>query len=308
MSLLVQSKYDPPIGQIIDLSEGVKSIVAPNASYMTFKGTQTYIIGRGQEVALIDPGPISESHLQAIEFALERTKLLGVFITHSHTDHSPLGRIISKKYDVPLYGFGNNISGQSVFMQKLSQGNNLGGGEGVDTGFEPDIQLSSHDFISSTDWDLEAIHTPGHMSNHLCFSLNDSKVLFTGDLVMGWSTTLISPPDGDIGQYKASLAALLDRKNQLYYPGHGAPILDGKTLVQEHLKHRIQREKEILLAITKQGSNILEIVEKVYPELSEFLKPAASRNVFAHLINFFENGLITIDTNNPSTKSKFFLK
>ena len=308
MSVLLQAKYDPPIGQIIDLSDEVKSIVAPNASYMTFKGTQTYIIGKGDSVALIDPWPIIESHLQALEFALEKKKLVGLFITHSHTDHSPLGKIISKKYNVPIFGFGDSESGRSAIMQKLSKSDNFGGGEGVDKGFEPDISLSSNDFVSSTDWVLEAIHTPGHMSNHLCFSLNNGEVLFTGDLIMGWSTTLISPPDGDVGQYKDSLALLLNRKDQLYYPGHGAPILEGKTLVKEHLIHRIQREKEILLAICKQGSNILEIVEKVYPDLTELLKPAASRNVFAHLINFFENGLITIDTNNPSTKSKYFLK
>ena len=301
------SEYNPPIGQIIKLSGAVKSIVAPNASYMTFKGTQTYIIGKGDSVALIDPGPIIESHLQALEFALEKKKLVGLFITHSHSDHSPLGKIISKKYNVPIFGFGDSESGRSAIMQKLSKSDNFGGGEGVEKGFEPDISLSSNDFVSSTDWVLEAIHTPGHMSNHLCFSLNNGEVLFTGDLIMGWSTTLISPPDGDVGQYKDSLALLLSRNDQLYYPGHGAPILDGKALVNEHLKHRIQREKEILLAISKQGSNILEIVEKVYPDLTEFLKPAASRNVFAHLINFFENGLITTDTNNPSTKSKYFL-
>ena len=170
--------YNPPIGKIINLSDDVRLVVAPNASYMTFKGTQTYIIGRGKEVALIDPGPINEFHLEALNYALEKKKIIGIFITHSHTDHSPLGKIISKRYDTPVYGFGTSGSGKSKIMEKLSQVKNIGGEEGIDKKFNPDINLSSNDFVSSADWILEAIHTPGHMSNHLCFSLNALKKLF----------------------------------------------------------------------------------------------------------------------------------
>ena len=244
----------------------------------------------------------------AIDRVLRGKKLIAIFITHSHVDHSPLGREISKQHNVPIYAFGKSGEGKSQIMQKYKEKFDIGGGEGVDPLFKPDVLISTGDHISCSSWSIEAIHTPGHMSNHLCFSLNQCEALFSGDLVMGWATTLISPPDGDIGQYKASLNSLLQREENLYYPGHGAPLKNAKKMVLAHLNHRNEREANILNSISQKGSKINEIVDSVYHDLSDNLKIAASRNVLAHLIHFLEKGLVLVDDENMSLDSLFKIK
>jgi len=308
LSILFELKYDPPVGKLVELSKNVSTILAPNASPMTFRGTQTYIIGEGDELAIIDPGPKIDTHLQAINKAMEGKKLIGILISHSHVDHSPLGKDISDKYDVPIYAFGKTGEGKSEIMKKYAEKFKIGGGEGVDPLFNPDILISTGDHISCSSWSIEAVHTPGHMSNHLCFSLNQGEALFSGDLVMGWATTLISPPDGDIGQYKASLSNLLNRKENLYFPGHGAPLKNAKKMVLAQLNHRNDREAEILNSISKKGCKIGEIVDSVYNDLSENLKIVASRNVLAHLIHLIEKGLVLVEGDNVSLDSIFRVK
>ena len=308
MSILFELKYDLPVGEFVKLSKDVSTILAPNASPMTFKGTQTYLIGGGDELAIIDPGPNIPAHLQAIERALRGKKLTAILITHSHIDHSPLAKEISDKHNVPIYAFGGTGEGKSEIMRKYTEKFEIGGGEGVDTLFKPDVLISTGDHISCSSWSIEAIHTPGHMSNHLCFSLNQGECLFSGDLVMGWATTLISPPDGDIGQYKASLNSLLKRKENLYYPGHGAPLKNAKKMVLAQLNHRNEREVDILNSISQKGSKINKIVDSVYQDLSDNLKIAASRNVLAHLIHLLEKGLVLVDDDNMSLDSIFKIK
>ena len=308
MSILFELNYDLPVGELVKLSKGVSTILAPNPSPMTFKGTQTYIIGEGDELGIIDPGPNIPAHLQAIDRVLRGKKLIAIFITHSHVDHSPLGREISKQHNVPIYAFGKSGEGKSEVMQKYKEKFDIGGGEGVDPLFSPDILISTGDYISCSSWSIEAFHTPGHMSNHLCFSLNQGESLFSGDLVMGWATTLISPPDGDIGQYKSSLDRLLERKEDLYYPGHGGPLKNAKKMVSAQLSHRNNREAAILNSISNMGCKIDEIVDSVYSDLSDNLKIAASRNVLAHLIHLFEKGLVLVDGNNISMDSTFRVK
>jgi len=308
LSIFFELNYDLPVGELVKLSKGVSTILAPNASPMTFKGTQTYIIGEGDELAIINPGPNIPAHLQAIERALRGKKLTAILITHSHIDHSPLAKEISDKHNVPIYAFGGTGEGKSEIMRKYTEKFEIGGGEGVDTLFKPDVLISTGDHISCSSWSVEAIHTPGHMSNHLCFSLNQGECLFSGDLVMGWATTLISPPDGDIGQYKASLNSLLKRKENLYYPGHGAPLKNAKKMVLAQLNHRNEREVDILNSISRKGSKINKIVDSVYHDLSDNLKIAASRNVLAHLIHLLEKGLVLIDDDNMSLDSIFKIK
>ena len=308
LAILFELKYDPPVGELVKLSKDVSTILAPNASPMTFRGTQTYIIGEGDELAIIDPGPNISAHLQAINKVLRGKKLIAIFVTHSHVDHSPLGQEISDMHNVPIYAFGGTGEGKSEIMKKYTEKSEIGGGEGVDPLFNPDILISTGDYVSCSSWSMEAIHTPGHMSNHLCFSLNQGEALFSGDLVMGWATTLISPPDGDIGQYKASLNSLLKRKENLYYPGHGAPLKNAKKMVLAQLNHRNEREVDILNSISQKGSKINEIVDSVYHDLSDNLKIAASRNVLAHLIHFVEKGLVLVDDDNMSLDSLFKIK
>ena len=308
MAILFELKYNPPVGEFVKLSKSVSTILAPNASPMTFRGTQTYIIGEGDELAIIDPGPNIPAHLKAIDRALLGKKLIAILITHSHVDHSPLGKEISDKHNVPIYAFGGTGEGKSEIMRNYTEKFEIGGGEGVDTLFKPDVLISTGDHISCSSWSIEAIHAPGHMSNHLCFSLNQCEALFSGDLVMGWATTLISPPDGDIGQYKASLSSLLKRKENLYYPGHGAPLKNAKKMIMAQLSHRNDRETDILNSISQKGSKISEIVDSVYSDLSDNLKIAASRNVLAHLIHLLEKGLVVVDENNISLDSTFRVK
>ncbi len=308
MAILFELKYDPPVGEFVKLSKSVSTILAPNASPMTFRGTQTYIIGEGDEVAIIDPGPNIPAHFKAIDRALQGKKLVAILITHSHVDHSPLGKEISDKNDVPIYAFGGTGEGKSEIMRKYAEKFEIGGGEGIDHLFKPDVLISTGDHISCSSWSIEAIHAPGHMSNHLCFSFNQGECLFSGDLVMGWATTLISPPDGDIGQYKASLNGLLQREENLYYPGHGAPLKNAKKMVLAQLNHRNEREADILNSISQKGSKINEIVDSVYHDLSENLKIAASRNVLAHLIHFVEKGLVLLDDDHMSLDSLFKIK
>ena len=308
LAILFELKYDPPVGEVVKLSKSVSTILAPNASPMTFRGTQTYLIGEGDEVAIIDPGPKIPSHLQAINRALRGKKLIAILITHSHVDHSPLGKEISDKHNVPIYAFGGTGEGKSEIMRKYTEKFEIGGGEGIDHLFKPDVLISTGDHISCSSWSIEAIHAPGHMSNHLCFSLNQCEALFSGDLVMGWATTLISPPDGDIGQYKDSLNNLLKRKENLYYPGHGGPLKSAKKMVLAHLNHRNDREAEILNSISKKGCKIVEIVDSVYNDLSENLKIVASRNVLAHLIHLIEKGLVLVEGDNVSLDSIFRMK
>ena len=308
LAILFELKYDPPVGEFVKLSKSVSTILAPNASPMTFRGTQTYLIGEGDEVAIIDPGPKIPSHLQAIDRALRGKKLIAILITHSHVDHSPLGKEISDKHNVPIYAFGETGKGKSEIMRKYIEKFEIGGGEGVDPLFKPDVLISTGDHISCSSWIIEAIYTPGHMSNHLCFSLNEGECLFSGDLVMGWATTLISPPDGDIGQYKSSLDSLLARKEDLYYPGHGGPLRNAKKMVFAQLSHRNNREVAILNSISNMGCKIDEIVDSVYSDLSDNLKIAASRNVLAHLIHLLEKGLVVVDENNISLDSTFRVK
>lgn len=216
------SEFNPEIGTSYQLANDVIRITAPNPSPMTFRGTNTYLLGT-TDLAVIDPGPESDAHLQAILAALKPDqKITHILITHSHLDHSPLAARLSKQTDAPVYGFGPSGAGQSDIMKSLARGGQLGGGEGFDPDFAPDHFLKDKDHITGANWSMQALWTPGHFGNHLCFG--DEKRMFCGDHVMGWATSLVSPPDGDLTQFMASCARLLEHPASIYYPGHGAPL------------------------------------------------------------------------------------
>ncbi len=283
--------HTPSVGIATNLTEGLRVVTADNPGPMTFTGTQTYILGEG-DVAVIDPGPNSPAHLAAIERALVGEKISHILVTHSHLDHSPLAALLSARTGAPVYGFGAANAARSELMSKLAEHGDLGGREGIDPDFKPDVLLRDGDQIFGSSWALTALHTPGHLSNHLCFAWEGHDAIFSGDHVMGWATTLISPPDGDLTAFMASLRRLQDRPEDFYYPGHGAGIFDAHGMLDYQLGHRLGREDQILAELGKGPRDILAITSVIYADIDKRLHGAASRNVLAHIVDLYERGLV----------------
>lgn len=274
------------------LEPDLRRVLAPNPSPMTFTGTNTYILGHGG-VCVIDPGPASDAHLAAIEAALvPDERVAAILVTHSHLDHSPLARPLADRHGAELLAAGPSDWGRSALMARLASEGGLGGGEGVDPDFVPDRRLQDGEQIAG-DWgNLEVLATPGHMANHLSFAWRGA--VFTGDLVMGWSTSLVSPPDGDMGAFMASVTRLSQRADRVYYPGHGDPVADPKARTQALLAHRRAREAQILAALETAGpGDAATLARAIYTDTPEALLPAAARNVLAHLIDLHERNRVT---------------
>lgn len=284
-----QEDFDPRPGEVIDLEPDLRFVLAPNPSPMTFRGTNTYLLGRG-DVAVIDPGPMSAAHLTALLRALDNGENVShIFVTHSHRDHSCLAPALAEATGAPVLAFGPSDAGRSPTMAALADAGLAGGGEGVDAEFRPDICLTDGDSVAGASWRLTAVGTPGHMANHLAFRSADR--LFSGDHVMGWSTSIISPPDGDMAAFMPSCRKLLGAGDRVYYPGHGAPVWDPEARVRALLDHRLGRETQILSALSQTPQNIPDLTQQVYPPLAPGLQLAAERNVFAHLIDLCTRGL-----------------
>ena len=278
---------DFPPGEAREVSPLIRRIVAPNPSAFTFHGTGTYIVGRGT-VAVIDPGPMIESHLQAIVDALAGETVSHIVVTHTHIDHSPLARPLQRATGAPVWGCGPHGSGKHEPGEKVE--------EGGDMEFAPDRQLQHGEAVEGAGWTLEAVHTPGHTSNHLCFALSEEKALFTGDHVMGWSTSVISPPDGDMGAYMKSLELLLEREDEVYWPTHGKPVRETKPFVRAFIAHRREREAAILACLGDGIGLIREMVPRIYGNtIPSLLYPAAACSVFAHIIDLAERGAVAAD-------------
>ncbi len=271
--------FDPIVGVPEELESGLQRVVAPNPSPMTYRGTNTYVLGHGP-FAVIDPGPLSETHLEVL-------RALGpishIFVTHAHLDHSPLAGPLSKATGAPIYAFGPASAGRSQVMQELAESGLAGGGEGIDTAFQPNKILADGDTVIGDNWSLTAMHTPGHIGNHLSFQWNDA--CFTGDHVMGWASSLVSPPDGDLTDFMASCERLAAHKWRVFYPGHGAPVDAPAQRLDWLITHRKGREASILQALDLGPATASEIAAHVYTDTPAALLPAAARNVLAHLID-----------------------
>ncbi|MFU8883567.1 MAG: MBL fold metallo-hydrolase [Rhodobacterales bacterium] len=275
--------FDPAPGLAEEIAPRVRRILAPNPSAMTFRGTNTYLVG-DKDLAVIDPGPLSRPHLAAILAAVEPgQRIRQILVTHAHIDHSPLSRDLADATDAPILAYGPAMAGRSAVMQQLAEHGLAGGGEGVDTGFAPDICLPDNAVITGEGWQLQALWTPGHFGNHLCFALDD--ILFTGDLVMGWASSLVSPPDGDLSDFMASCLRIKARKDRLYLPGHGAPVRNPMARMDWLISHRLAREAAILQALSKTPATAAELASAIYTDTPAPLLPAATRNVFAHLVD-----------------------
>ncbi len=298
------SNFNPPSGISEDIYPNLKRIIAPNPSPMTFWGTNTYILGTN-ELAIIDPGPAVQSHFEAIMSSLNKNQsITHILITHSHIDHSPLAKQLSEKTSAPILAFGESSSGKSTIMTNLK---NLDGGEGIDYDFKPDVTLNDNQILKNKEWCIKSLHTPGHMGNHLCFSWEGESILFSGDLVMGWATSMVSPPDGDLTDFMNSIKSLqLRSPDKLFFPGHGAPIENPSLRLQELYEHRKKREGEILSALETGLTTISEITASVYADLDKRLITAAKRNVFAHLIDLTTRKICTV-SKEITTNSRFTL-
>ena len=301
MAISFDTKHNPIIGKAEQLEDDLVAITADNASPMTFTGTRSYVLG-SDNLIVIDPGPDSTQHFNSIMEYIGGRKLTDIFLTHSHVDHSPLSRRLKDETGASIIGFGSADEARTSFMKKLSSSLDLGGEEGIDKDLSLDEKVVDKQILERNSYSFEVIHTPGHLSNHICLSIKEKNALFSGDHVMGWATTLISPPDGDLGSFMRSLEKLSKRDEQIYYPGHGKPLREPKKMVLAQIAHRRDREKQILSSIAKTSRTPAEIVDNVYIDLNPMLKPAAIRNVLAHLIDLYERGNVRVDKFSISAK------
>ncbi len=285
-----QSTQRPRVGAPERIFNGFRRILAPNPSPMTYHGTNTYLVGT-RDIAVIDPGPPEQSHLDAILGALTAEQRIShILVTHSHVDHSPLAMTLAQITDARVHGFGPSNAGRASVMKGLDA---LDGGEGVDETFLPDVTLKDGDVISGTNWDLVAIHTPGHMGNHLCFAWEKKNILLSGDMVMDWATSMVSPPDGHLTDFMTSLETLQARPEKTYYPGHGGPVEDPPARLSELLSHRKIRERQILNKLGRGAMTPGTLTAEIYTDVDPKLWPAAERNVLAHLIDLHTRGLVS---------------
>lgn len=265
------------------LEPGLRRIVAPNPSPMTYRGTNTYLIGT-RDIAVIDPGPDNAAHLAAIQSACgPGQRITHIIVTHSHMDHSPLARPLAQATGAPVLAFGDAMAGRSAVMTRLARSGLAGGGEGIETGFVPDQPLADGETVLGSDWQLEVLHTPGHLGNHICLAWNDACL--TADHVMGWASSLVSPPDGDLTDFMRSCDRLAQRTWRVFYPGHGAPVPDPAQRLAWLVSHRKSRETAILTALRDGPKTASDIARVVYTDTPSALLPAATRNVLAHLVD-----------------------
>ncbi|EDQ04735.1 Hydroxyacylglutathione hydrolase [Sulfitobacter indolifex] len=288
--MLPPDDFAPEIGVAEILEPGLRRIVAPNPSPMTYRGTNTYLLG-DSDIAVIDPGPDHPAHLEAILSALEPGQRVShIIVTHTHLDHSPLAHPLAKHTEAEVWAFGDGTSGRSPIMQDLAQAGLMGGGEGVDHDFSPDHTLVDGDVLRGDGWALEALHTPGHIGNHLCLAWGDACL--TADHVMGWATSLVSPPDGDLTDFMASCEKLAAREWRVFYPGHGAPVSDPNARLNWLVDHRRAREASILQALHDGPATAEDLARVIYTETPPALLGAATRNVLAHLVDLTGRGRV----------------
>ena len=282
--------FDMEPGVITQLAPDLRRILAPNPSALTGPGTNSYILGKGK-VAVIDPGPDLEPHFQALLQAVEGEVVEAVIITHSHVDHSAMARRFASAVKAPILAFGDAMAGQNPHLASLGD---VGGGEGNDLSFSPDRCVTDGEIIEGTGWRLEVIHTPGHLGNHICLGWEDA--LMSGDQVMGWATSVVSPPEGDMTAYMTSLDRLSRYGAKRLYPGHGPEILDGPARISELTLHRRGRESQILSALSQESGTAFELAKRIYEGLSPTLLPAAARNVLSHLLDLEVRGLARLQS------------
>ncbi len=275
-----EREMDPAYGGLVEVSPSIRRITARNPGPFTYLGTGVYVVGRG-EVAVIDPGPDLPEHVSALIEALSGERVTAILTTHSHADHSPAARPLQAATGAPVYGRSDPSVG--------------GEGEEADAAFRPDVELADGQDVSGPGWTLRAMATPGHVSNHLAFVLPQENALFSGDHVMGWSTTIVSPPHGDMDDYLASLDRVRDGGFDVLWPTHGPPVRNPDRFLRAYKGHRLARERQVLTALAKGPAAIAEMTAALYANVDPRLHGAAARSLWAHLIRLVRAGTVQAD-------------
>jgi glyoxylase-like metal-dependent hydrolase (beta-lactamase superfamily II) len=277
MALQFDLSLEPHYGVPERLAPRIERLLANNPGPFTFRGTGVYILGAGKSVAVIDPGPDMPEHIEALKRALGGRVVSHILVTHSHRDHSPAAQPLKEWSGAKTYGFGPHVENGDTE-------------EGGDHLFVPDVRVRDGEIIAGEDFSVTCVFTPGHTANHMCYALAEERALFTGDHVMGWSTSVIAPPDGNMGAYMNSLEKLIARQDPILYPTHGSPITDPAPLLRAYLAHRRMREAQIAASLEKGIDAIPALVARLYAGLNPALVPAAALTVQAHLEHMIEDG------------------
>lgn len=290
MNLSFRTEFEPRHGEAVEIAPGIQRITAPNPGPFTFHGTNTYVVG-GRTAVVIDPGPEQqEDHYRAILSALKGRTLSHILITHTHVDHSPLARRLSRETGAPMAAEGPHRAARDLHLGEVNALDASG-----DREFAPDIVLGHGDRIEIGDITMEAVFTPGHTANHLAFALSGSPYLFSGDHVMAWATSIVAPPDGSMRDYMASLETLLAREETVYLPGHGGRLEKAREFVRGLRTHRRMRETAILNRIREGDRTIADIVAAIYRDTDPRLHGAAGLSVFAHLEDLAGSGKVVTE-------------
>jgi glyoxylase-like metal-dependent hydrolase (beta-lactamase superfamily II) len=282
-------KLDLAPGRAEEVMPGVRRLLCDNPSPFTFKGTMSYIIGRGQ-VAIVDPGPENEAHITALLNAVRGETVTHIFVTHTHRDHSPSVPRIKAATGAQVFAEGPHRAARPLHTGEVNPLEGSG-----DMSFRPDQALADGDVVSGPGWTIEAITTPGHTSNHMAFAYREADVLFSGDHVMAWSTSIVAPPDGAMSDYMASLHKLARRNEPIYLPGHGPAVRDARRFVPYYIRHREAREASILHRLAKGAADIPTLVRAIYIGIDPRLVKAAGLSVLAHLEDMVVRGLVATD-------------
>jgi glyoxylase-like metal-dependent hydrolase (beta-lactamase superfamily II) len=281
-----------------EVAPGVRAVVAKNPGPFTFKGTMSYIIGSGK-VAILDPGPDDDAHIAALLDAVRGETVTHIFVTHTHRDHSPAVPKVKAATGATVYAEGPHRLARPLFIGETRRLD-----ASADTAFRPDVALADGEVVSGDGWTLQAVTTPGHTANHMAYAFKERDLLFSGDHVMAWSTTIVAPPDGAMSDYMASLQKLARRSEATYLPGHGAPVRDAPRFVQHYIAHREGREASILHRLGKGAADIPTIVKAVYIGLDPRLAGAAGLSTLAHLEDLVARGVVLTD-GPPSISSTY---
>lgn len=276
--------FDFDYGRPDQVSPLIRRVVAPNPGPFTFTGTGTYIVGRG-EVAVIDPGPaedLAPTHLPALLDALDDERVAHILVTHSHLDHSPLAAALQERTGAPVLGRAAARPHTPLTPTE----------EGGESAFRPDRELADGDLVAGQGWTLRTLATPGHASNHLCFALEEENALLSGDHVMGWSTTVVSPPDGDMGDYLHSLDRVIEASFTTLWPSHGPPVREPAPFLAAYRAHRLERERQVLGALRAGPARIADLIPRLYTGVDQRLWPAAAQSIWAHLIHLVRTGRV----------------
>ena len=311
--------FVPPLDDVTygiaeQVSPLIRRVIAENPSKYSYRGTGTYIVGRG-EVAVIDPGPDLPGHRDALMAELIDEKVVAILVTHCHSDHSPLAKWLKEHTGAPTYAFGPHgptedpdDDPEPESEPDAKTDTEVEHKESVDTDFAPDVVTADGFEIVGPGWTFDAVYTPGHTSNHTCFALREEHALFSGDHVMGWSTTVVSPPDGDMRAYCASMEKVIGRTDRIIWPTHGNPVTDPQPFLRALLAHRLEREAQVVEFLRNGPTTIEAMVKVLYKDVREELHKAAGRSVLSHLRKLVADGAVSVGGDGrPTSKAEYRL-